>query len=33
MDWVALLLLIAPAVITFLIGLFANKPGYKKVRM
>ena len=30
MDWGSLVMLIAPALVTFLLGLVANKPGYKK---
>ena len=30
MDWTAVIIAIAPPLLTFLIGLFANKPGYKK---
>ena len=30
MDWMPILIAVLPPVLTFLIGLFANKPGYKK---
>ncbi len=30
MDWTPILAAVLPAVLTFALGLFANKPGYKK---
>ena len=30
MDWTPVLLAVLPAVLTFAMGLFSNKPGYKK---
>ena len=30
MDWGSLLELVLPTVLTFIIGLIVNKPGYKK---
>jgi hypothetical protein len=30
MDWGPILIAVLPAILTFLIGLFRNKPGYLK---
>ena len=30
MDWTPVVIAVLPPLLTFLIGLFANKPGYKK---
>ncbi len=30
MDWLPVILAVLPALLTFGLGLFANKPGYKK---
>lgn len=30
MDWGPILIAVLPALLTFALGLFANKPGYKK---
>ena len=30
MDWGELILLVLPTALTFILGLFVNKPGYKK---
>lgn len=30
MDWLPILIVVLPAILTFALGLLTNKPGYKK---
>ncbi len=32
MDWAGLIIIVVPPILTYLLGLVKNKPGYKKVK-